>query len=352
MQATMSNQIFLRAGARKKIYGSILETIGHTPLIRLNKVPAGLNSEVLAKVEGFNPGGSVKDRIGITMIKDAEERGLLKRGDTIVEPTSGNTGIGLAMVAALRGYKMVFVIPDKMSQDKINILRAYGAEVIITPTAVPPDSPESYYSVAKRIAQERGAFMPGQYFNPKNPEAHYKTTGPEIWEQTDGRLEAFVAGMGTGGTISGVGRFLKEKNAKIKVIGVDPEGSILKHYFETGQLGEAYRYEVEGIGEDFIPGTTDFKVIDAIYKVTDQEAFVMARRLAREEGLLVGGSGGAAVHVALQVAKEFKKGSRIVVLIPDRGDRYLTKFYSDEWMRKHGYLKEEGVVNTVESQKV
>ncbi len=327
----------------KKICESILETIGHTPLIRLNKVTAGLNSEVLAKVEGFNPGGSVKDRIGIAMIEDAEERGLLKPGDTIVEPTSGNTGIGLAMVAAIRGYKMVFVIPDKMSRDKINILRAYGAEVIITPTAVPPDSPQSYYSVAKRVAEERGAFMPSQYFNPKNPEAHYKTTGPEIWEQTDGKINYFVAGMGTGGTISGVGRFLKEKNPKIKIIGVDPEGSILKHYFETGQLTEAHRYEIEGIGEDFIPGTTHFEYIDAIYKVTDREAFMMARRLAREEGLLVGSSGGAAVHVALKIAKESKKGSRLVVLIPDRGDRYLQKFFSDDWMRAQGYLSPQGV---------
>lgn len=327
----------------KKICASILETIGSTPLIRLNQVTKGLDAEILAKMESFNPGGSVKDRIGIAMIDDAEARGLLKPGDTIVEPTGGNTGIGLALVAALRGYNMVFVIPDKMSEDKINILKAYGAEVIITPTAVPPDSPQSYYSVAKRIAEERKAFMPNQYFNPKNPEAHYRITGPEIWEQTDGRLDYFVAGIGTGGTISGVGRFLKEKNPRIKIIGVDPEGSILKHYFETGELAEVYRYEIEGIGEDFIPGTTDFKVIDAIYKVTDQEAFVMARRLAREEGFLVGSSGGAAVHVALQVAQESQKGSRIVVLIPDRGDRYLTKFYSDEWMRKHGYLNPEGV---------
>lgn len=321
----------------KKIYANILETIGNTPLIRLNKVTAGLDVEVLAKMESFNPGGSVKDRIGIAMIKDAEERGLLKPGDTIVEPTSGNTGIGLAMVAAIRGYKMVFVIPDKMSEDKINILKAYGAEVIITPTAVPPDSPESYYSVAKRIAEERKAFMPSQYFNPKNPEAHYKTTGPEIWEQTDGRLDYFVAGMGTGGTISGVGRFLKEKDPKIKVIGVDPEGSILKHYFETGKLGEAHTYDVEGIGEDFIPGTTHFQYIDEIRKVTDKEAFEMARRLAREEGMLVGGSAGAAVHVALQVGREAST-SRIVVLIPDTGERYLKKFYSDEWMRQRGYF--------------
>jgi len=323
-----------------RVYSNVLEAIGRTPLIRLNRlaVAAGSRAEIWAKVESFNPGGSVKDRIGIAMIAEAERQGKLKPGGTIVEPTSGNTGVGLALVAALKGYRMIFTMPDKMSAEKINLLRAYGAEVIVCPTAVPPEDPRSYYSVAKRIVEETpGAFMPNQYANPQNPEAHYRTTGPEIWAQTGGRLDYFVAGMGTGGTISGVGRFLKEQDPSIRVIGVDPEGSVLKRYFETGEPGEAHTYDVEGIGEDIIPETTHFQYIDEIRRVTDRDSFLTARRLAREEGLLCGGSSGAAVWVALEVGREARPGERIVVLLPDTGERYLGKFYSDEWLKEHGY---------------
>ncbi len=318
-----------------RVYSNVLEAVGWTPLIRLNRISAGIAAEIWTKVEFFNPGGSVKDRIGIAMIEEAERQGRLKPGGTIVEPTSGNTGVGLALVAALKGYRTIFTIPDKMSEEKVNLLRAYGAEVIVCPTAVAPDDPASYYSVAKRIAQETpGAFMPNQYTNPKNPEAHYLTTGPEIWEQTQGQLDYFVAGLGTGGTISGIGRFLKEKDPSIRVVGVDPEGSILKHYFETGELTEPHTYAVEGIGEDIIPETAHFQYIDEIRKVGDRDSFITARRLAREEGLLVGGSAGAAVHVALEIGREEAgRGKRIVVLLPDTGRHYLGKFHSDEWMK-------------------
>ncbi|MFQ6090510.1 MAG: PLP-dependent cysteine synthase family protein [Candidatus Bipolaricaulia bacterium] len=329
-----------KVGRDKRVYTSVLEAVGWTPLIRLGRITAGIEAEIWAKVESFNPGGSVKDRIGIAMVEEAERQGRLGPGGTIVEPTSGNTGVGLALVAALKGYRMIFTIPDKMSEEKINLLRAYGAEVIVCPTAVPPDDPESYYSVARRIAGETpGAFMPNQYTNPKNPEAHYRTTGPEIWEQIRGELDYFVAGMGTGGTISGVGRYLKEQDPSIKVIGVDPEGSVLKHYFETGQMGEAHTYDVEGIGEDIIPETTHFQYIDGIRRVGDRDSFLTARRLAREEGLLVGGSSGSAVHVALEIGREAGRGKRIVVLLPDTGERYLKKLYSDEWLKEHGYLR-------------
>ncbi len=322
-----------------RVYSNVLEAVGWTPLIRLNRITAGIEAEIWAKVEYFNPGGSVKDRIGIAMIKEAERQGRLKPGGTIVEPTSGNTGVGLALVAALKGYRTIFTIPDKMSEEKVNLLRAYGAEVIVCPTAVAPDDPASYYSVARRIIQETpGAFMPNQYANPKNPEAHYLTTGPEIWEQTQGRLDYFVAGLGTGGTISGVGRFLKEKDPSIRVIGVDPEGSVLKHYFETGELLEAHTYEVEGIGEDIIPETTHFQYIDEIRKVGDRESFIAARRLVREEGLLVGGSAGAAVHIALEIGREeTRRGKMIVLLLPDTGKHYLRQFHSDEWMKERAY---------------
>ena len=311
---------------------SILDLVGNTPLVRLNKVTEGLRPLILAKLEQLNPGGSVKDRIGLSMLEDAERRGLLRPGGTIVEPTSGNTGHGLAMAAAIKGYKMIFVMPDKMSAEKISLLRAYGAEVVICPTNVERESPQSYYSVADRLTREvPGAFQPNQYFNPRNPEAHYRTTGPEIWRQTDGRITTFVAGVGTGGTITGVGKYLKEQNRAVRVIGADPEGSIYS--------GEIAPYKVEGVGEDFWPGTFDREIVDEFIQVTDRECFVAARKLARQEGILVGGSAGLALHAAIQVAVDSKPDDVIVVLLPDTGRNYLSKFFSDEWMRQNGYLQ-------------
>ena len=311
---------------------SILDLVGNTPLVRLSKVTEGLRPLVLAKLEQLNPGGSVKDRIGLSMLEDAESRGLLRPGGTIVEPTSGNTGHGLAMAAAIKGYKMIFVMPDKMAAEKISLLRAYGAEVVICPTNVERDSPQSYYSVADRLTREvPGAFQPNQYFNPRNPEAHYRTTGPEIWRQTDGRITTFVAGVGTGGTITGVGKYLKEQNPAVRVIGADPEGSIYS--------GEIAPYKVEGVGEDFWPGTFDREIVDEFIQVTDRESFVAARKLARQEGILVGGSAGLALHAAIQVAVDSKPDDVIVVLLPDTGRNYLSKFFSDEWMRQNGYLQ-------------
>jgi cystathionine beta-synthase len=311
---------------------SILDLVGNTPLVRLNKVTEGLRPLILAKLEQLNPGGSVKDRIGLSMLEDAEHRGLLRPGGTIVEPTSGNTGHGLAMAAAIKGYKMIFVMPDKMSAEKISLLRAYGAEVVICPTNVERESQQSYYSVADRLTREvPGAFQPNQYFNPRNPEAHYRTTGPEIWRQTDGRITTFVAGVGTGGTITGVGKYLKEQNPAVRVIGADPEGSIYS--------GEIAPYKVEGVGEDFWPGTFDREIVDEFIQVTDRECFVAARKLARQEGILVGGSAGLALHAAIQVAVDSKPDDVIVVLLPDTGRNYLSKFFSDEWMRQNGYLQ-------------
>ncbi|MFZ2032867.1 MAG: cystathionine beta-synthase, partial [Candidatus Dormiibacterota bacterium] len=311
---------------------SILDLVGNTPLVRLSKVTEGLRPLILAKLEQLNPGGSVKDRIGLAMLEDAEERGLLRPGGTIVEPTSGNTGHGLAMVAAIKGYKMIFVMPDKMSAEKISLLRAYGAEVVICPTNVDRDSPQSYYSVADRLSREvPGAFQPNQYFNPRNPEAHYRTTGPEIWRQTDGRITTFVAGVGTGGTISGVGKYLKEQNPAVRIVGADPEGSIYS--------GDIAPYKVEGVGEDFWPGTFTRELVDEFIQVTDRECFVAARKLARQEGILVGGSAGLALHAAIQVAVDSKPDDVIVVLLPDTGRNYLSKFFSDEWMRQNGYLQ-------------
>jgi cystathionine beta-synthase len=311
---------------------SILDLVGNTPLVRLNKVTEGLRPTILAKLEQLNPGGSVKDRIGLAMIEDAERQGLLRAGGTIIEPTSGNTGHGLAMAAAIKGYKMVFVMPDKMSPEKISLLRAYGAEVVVCPTNVERDSPQSYYSVAERLTREiPGGYQPNQYFNPRNPEVHYKTTGPEIWRQTEGKITTFVAGVGTGGTISGVGKYLKEQNPAIRIIGADPEGSIYS--------GEIAPYKVEGVGEDFWPGTFDRDVVDEFIQVTDRECFVAARKLARQEGILVGGSAGLALHAAIQVAVDSKADDVIVVLLPDTGRNYLSKFFSDEWMRQNGYLQ-------------
>ncbi len=311
---------------------NVLQAIGRTPLIKLSKVTDGLPCLMLAKVEYLNPGGSVKDRIGLAMIEEAERRGLLKPGGTIIEATAGNTGVGLALVAAQKGYRCIFVMPDKMSEDKVNLLRAYGAEVVITPTSVPPDSPESYNGVADRLSREiSGAFRPSQFSNQKNPEAHYLTTGPEIWKDTDGRVDVFVAGMGTGGTISGTGRYLKEMNPAVTVIGADPEGSIL-----SGDSPKSYK--VEGIGEDFVPATFDRQVVDDMVRVSDRESFLMARRLAREEGLLVGGSSGTAVAAAVKYARRLDPGKVIVMLLPDTGRNYLSKLFSDSWMEDHGFL--------------
>jgi cystathionine beta-synthase len=323
---------------------SILETVGKTPLIKLNAISREVEATILAKIELFNPGGSIKDRIAVSIVESAEKQGRLKPGGTIVEATSGNTGAGLALVAALKGYKAVFTMPDKMSTEKVRLLKAYGADVITTPTAVPPDSPESNYEVAKKIVRETpNALLANQYFNEENPETHYRTTGPEIWEQTNGKIEYFVTGVGTGGTISGVGKFLKEKNPNIKVIGADPAGSIIREYFYTKKLGTATPYKVEGIGEDIIPGTLHFEYIDEIHTVTDKESFNMARRISREEGIFVGGSSGTAACVALKIAKDLPADKVVVVIFPDTGERYLSKFYSDEWMKENRFFDLERV---------
>lgn len=323
-----------------KIHANILEAIGQTPLVRLNRVSAGLDCELIAKCEFFNPGGSVKDRIGVSLIEDAEARGLLKPGGTIVEGTSGNTGVGLAIAAAIKGYKCVFVLPDKMSQEKIRNLRAFGAKVVVTPTAVAPDDPQSYYMVSRRIAQETpNAFYMNQYDNLANRLAHYRSTGPELYEQTDGgQFDAFIAGVGTGGTITGTAMYLKEKNPNIRVIGVDPIGSILHEYFKTGKMGEAHGYKIEGIGEDIIPKNIDFSKMDDMIQVDDKESHQMTRRLLLEEGLFVGVSAGAAVCGAIKWAKQHKGRKRIIVLLPDSGNRYLSKVYDDDWMRENGFL--------------
>jgi cystathionine beta-synthase len=313
-------------------YENALDAIGHTPLVKLNKVTGDAEALVLAKVEYMNPGGSVKDRPAVEMLNAAERAGLLRPGGTIVEPTSGNTGSGLAMAAAIRGYRCILVMPDKMAKEKIDLLKAYGAEVVITPTNVPADSPESYYGVANRLASEiPGAFQPNQFHNLHNPEAHYKTTGPEIWEQTDGRITHFVAGIGTGGTISGTARYLKEKNPKIHVVGADPEGSIYS--------GDTPRsYAVEGIGMNYLPETVDLKVIDEIVRVSDRDSFLMARRITREEGLLVGGSSGTAAVAAVKLAKTLPKEAIVIVVFPDSGRGYMSKIFNDDWMIANGFL--------------
>jgi cystathionine beta-synthase len=323
-------------------FHNIIETIGQTPLVRLNSVTGDLSCTVLAKVEFFNPGGSVKDRIGPTIIEDAEQQGLLKPGGTIVEATSGNTGVGLAIAAAIKGYRCIFVMPDKMSQEKILLLRAFGARVVVTPTAVEPEDPRSYYSVAQRLVEETpNAILANQYHNPINPETHYETTGPEIWQQTAGNVTHFVAGMGTGGTITGVGRYLKEQNNGVQIVGVDPLGSILYELHRSGQVTKAQSYKVEGIGEDFLPSTTDLSIIDHIVQVNDRESLIMTRRLVREEGIFCGGSCGAAVVGALKYAREKQLGPDdvMVVILPDSGSRYLSKVFDDDWMRENGFLE-------------
>ncbi len=319
-------------------FENILEAAGHTPLVRLSRVGRDLKPRLLAKVESLNPGGSVKDRIGLAMIEAAEQQGLLRPGGTIVEPTSGNTGVGLAIAAALKGYRMICVMPDKMSQDKIALLRAYGADVVITPTAVPRESPQSYYSLAERLANEiPGAYQPNQYFNPANPQAHYDTTGPELWDQTEGRIDMLVAGMGTGGTISGAGRYLKERKPALQVVGADPIGSI----YYSRDPASLKTYKIEGIGEDFYPSTMDLSLVDRIVPVSDKDSFLMARRVTREEGILVGGSGGSAVHVAIEVAREIDDPDYvIVVILPDSGRSYLSKIFNDDWMRQNGFLEQ------------
>lgn len=323
------------------IANNIAELIGNTPLVRLNTVPHDISAQIIAKVEFFNPGGSVKDRIGLAIVEDFEHRGLLKPGGTIVEATSGNTGVGLAIAAALKGYHCIFVMPDKQSMDKVHLLRAFGARVVITPTAVEPEDLRSYYSVAHRLVEETpNSVLANQYHNPVNPQVHYETTGPEIWEQTEGCIDVFVAGMGTGGTITGVGRYLKERNPHIQIVGVDPAGSILYDVFHTGKANQATSYRLEGIGEDFIPSTYDMSVIDDVVRIEDRESLIMTRRLVREEGIFCGGSSGAAVVGALRYAKKEKLGpdKRVVVLLPDSGSRYLSKVFNDDWMRENGFF--------------
>ena len=325
------------------IYKSIIDAVGNTPIVQLQHIYKGLGS-MLAKVEYMNPGNSVKDRIAIKMIEDAEKKGLLKPGGTIIEGTSGNTGMGLALVAIAKGYKCIFTTTDKQSQSKIDILRAVGAEVLVCPTNVEPEDPQSYYSVAKRLSSElSNSFYPNQYDNKSNLLAHYETTGPEIWEQTEGAITHYVAGMGTGGTISGVGKFLKEQNPDIKVIGIDSFGSVYKKYFETGEFdkNEIKPYMTEGIGEDIIPGTIDFSYVDQVIQVGDKEAALRTRELASKEGLFIGWSCGAAVEGALEYLKNhpLSANDTMVVILPDSGTRYLNKVYNDDWMKEQGFLE-------------
>jgi cystathionine beta-synthase len=327
------------------IYNSIIETIGNTPLVRLNKVNKGIKGDILVKVEYFNPGNSMKDRMAIKMVEDAENAGILKPGGTIIEGTSGNTGMGLALAAIAKGYKCIFTMADKQSKEKIDILKAVGAEVIVCSTNVAPDDPRSYYSVAKKLNRDiPNSFYPNQYDNLSNSLAHYETTGPEIWKDTEGKITHYAAGVGTGGSMCGTAKYLKEQNPDVKTVGIDTYGSVFKKYKETGVFdeNEIYPYLTEGIGEDILPKNVDFSMIDHFIKVTDKDAAVMTRRLSREEGLFVGWSCGSAVHGALEYAKEnLKEGDIMVIILPDHGTRYLGKIYNDDWMRNHGFLEDK-----------
>lgn len=321
---------------------NILGTIGNTPLVKINKLTEGIDALVLAKYETFNPGNSVKDRMAVKMIEDAEAAGLLKPGGTIIEGTSGNTGMGLALAAIVKGYRMVCVMADKQSKEKIDILRAVGSEVVVCPTNVAPDDPQSYYSTSKRLSEETpNSWYVNQYDNLSNTKAHYESTGPEIWRQTDGKVTHFVVGVGTGGTISGVGKYLKEQNPNVKVWGVDTYGSVFKKYHETGEFDEKeiYPYVTEGIGEDILPKNVDFDIIDGFTKVTDKDAAIYTQRLAKEEGMFLGNSAGAAIKGLLQLKEHFKKDDVVVILFHDHGSRYVGKMFNDDWMRKMGYIE-------------
>ncbi len=317
------------------IYNNILETIGNTPIVRINRIGNQRNN-LFAKLEFFNPSGSVKDRMAKYILDKAVKSGKMKK--SVVENSSGNTGAAISMISAVRGYDCTITIPDKMSEEKVNLMKAYGAQVVVTKTDVPYNSPESYYSMARSISEEKQAYYPDQYNNPDNIEAHYLSTGPELWNQMEGKIDVFVAGIGTGGTITGIGKYLKEKNSGIQVIGVDPEGSVFYEYFKTGKLPDTHVYKVEGIGEDYMVKAVDFSVIDDIIQVNDRDSFLMTRRLAREEGIFAGGSSGSAMIAALKVSEKYK-GKNIVALFPDSGNRYLSKLYSDNWMKNNGFLE-------------